>query len=94
MAAKTPSTIKRDSAGSNTLFTLTFTDIDDGDTYSSHIPEVVAWWINRTDGPTQKKEGIDAKHEQNIYGIDSTSRFTFYCGEDDCTANLYVLAKA
>lgn len=93
MAAITPSTIKRDSAGSNTLFTLSFTDIDDGDTYDSYIASVVSYWINASDNPTQKAEGIDAKHEQNLYGTDNTSRFTFYAGEDNRVANLYVLAK-
>lgn len=93
MAARTPSTIKRDSAGSNTLFTITFTDLDDNDTYSSKIHSVVGHFVNCTDDPTQKAEGIDAKHEQHVAGQDNDSRFTFYCGEDNRAAVLYVLAK-
>lgn len=93
MAAKTPSTIQRDSAGSNTLFTINFTDLDDNDTYDSKIHSVIDWWINCTDDPTQKAEGIDAKHQQHLFGTDDTSRFTFYAGEDNRVAVLYVLAK-
>jgi hypothetical protein len=41
MAAKTPSSIIRESAGSLTSHIATFADIDNGDTWASGVPGIV-----------------------------------------------------
>lgn len=87
MAAKTPDSVIRESAGSMTLHIATFStnDIDDGDTWASGIQEIVGYWANGTDDPTQTKEGIDMSV--------SSSTFTFYTGEDNRTGLVYVLSR-
>ena len=88
MAAKTP-TITRQSAASNTLIEATFTDIDDGDTWTSNIPSVVGYWATGTDAPTlQSNSGIDVTLTTAKTGV-----FTFNVGEDSRTGILHVLAK-
>ena len=88
MASKTPS-ITRNSASSNTLIEATFTDIDDGDTWTSNIPSVVGYWAT----------GTDAQSAQTCNAIDvaltttKTGMFTFNTGEDDRAVVLHVLAK-
>ena len=90
----TAQSIKRDSAGSLTLFTITLSDVQNAGTYDSHIPEVVAWWMNLTDAPTQGKEGVVVKHQQDVSGQDNASRFTIYVGEANRYGDLCVLARA
>lgn len=85
MAGKLPSTITRDSVGSNTLIAATFTDIDDNDTWASSLVSIVSYWMNLTDSPTQVKEGCDIAL--------SGSDFTFHCGEGNRTGILSVLCK-
>jgi len=87
MAAKTPDSVLRESTGSLTLHIAVFStnDIDDGDTYASGIKEIVGYWANGTDDPTQTKEGIDVSL--------SSSTFTFNTGENDRTGILYVLSR-
>ena len=104
MARKYPTSINRHSAGSNTLFIVNFDgdttsgagtvqdDIDNGDTYVSGIPEVVNYWTNATDDPTQTKEGIDAAYSNAT--PDKTGLFTFYTGEANRIGKLFILAKA
>ena len=99
MAAKTPSSIKEHVVGSNRLLACTFSgtagiwDLDNADTWDSKISSVVAYWINPTDDPTQGKEKIDVKFQQNLFGTDNTARFTFYLGENSREGIMYVLAK-
>ena len=81
-------TIKRQSAGSNTLITAAFTDIDDGDTWTSNIPSVVGYWCNLTDAPSTGKEGCDVTLTTPATGV-----FTFNTGEDSRTGTLHVLCK-
>ena len=87
MAAKTPVTVLRENAGSLTLHIATFTtnDIDNDDTWASGIPNIVGYWANGTDDPTQTKEGIDVSL--------SGSTFTFRTGEDDREGMVYVLSR-
>lgn len=89
MAAITPSAISRQSAGSNTEIIATFTDIDDGDTYTSNIPSVVGFWANGTDAPgTTGNTGIDVTLTTATTGL-----FTFNTAEDNRTGVLHILAK-
>lgn len=89
MAAKTPSAISRQSAGSNTEIIATFTDIDNADTYKSNIPSVVGYWATGTDAPTNKgHENIDV-----TLTTASNGTFTFNTGEDNRTGILHILAK-
>ena len=94
MAARTPSgsDILRDSAGSNTLITVTFADIDDGDTWDSHITEVVGYWLNMTDDPTLQYERASVGYS-NTDNDAQSGRFTFYTGEGNRQGELYILAK-
>ena len=94
MAEKTPNAIKRDSVGSNTLITATFTDndIDDGDTWDSHITEVVGFWVNLTDDPTKGYERLSIEHSNTVNG-NQNGRFTFYSAEANRQGDLYILAK-
>ena len=88
--AITPSSITRNSAGSNTLIMATFDDgdVDDGETWTSNIPSVVGFWFNRNDSPTQGKEGVDVTLTTATTGV-----FTFNVGEDNAGGILHVLAK-
>jgi len=85
MAAKTPSTIKKENLGSLNLIMSTFTDIDDADTYVSGLDAVVDQWFNRTDDPTQGTEGVGVS--------ESSGTFTFNAGEDNITGILFILTK-
>jgi hypothetical protein len=88
MAAATVSTIVRHSAGSNTLVRVSFSNIDDTNTWDSGIYDAVGYWANGTDTPgTQTKSGIDVAYTAR------TGRFTFSCGEDARTGDLIVLFK-
>jgi len=94
MAARTLSgdNVKRDSVGSNTLITATFSDIDDGDTWDSHITEVVGYWLNMTDDPTLQYERASVAYSKTVNGVQN-GRFTFHTGEGNRTGELYILAK-
>lgn len=75
-----------ENAGSLTLHIITFSDIDDGDEYDSNMQGIVGYWANRTDTPTQTKEGIDVSL--------STDTFTFHTGEANCTGQLFILSQS
>ena len=93
MAALTHSTVKQNSVGNLTLSVISFTDIDNADTYNSGIPSVVGWWINATDAPTtQSFEKIDVKYDEDIPGS-KVGRFTFYTAETSRTGDLYILSR-
>lgn len=85
MAAVTVSTIKRESAGSNTLIRASLTNVQQSYTWASGIQEIVGYWINATNSPTQTDEDIDITL--------SGSTFTFKVGAGTRTADLCVLAK-
>lgn len=84
MAAKTPSTIVRESAGSQTKLIATFTDVDNTDTWASGIPNVQDFYFVRTDAPSSYTTAM-VTH--------SSGTFTFRLGEDDCAGNLVVFGK-
>lgn len=86
MAGTLLDSVIRENAGSTTLHIATFTTIDDGGTWTSNIAEIVGYWANGTDDPTQTKEGIDVSV--------STSTFTFNVGENARTGMLYVLSRS
>jgi hypothetical protein len=77
--------IKRESAGSNTLIRAKLTGVADTLTWASGIQEIVGYWANGTDNPTQHDEAIDVQL--------SGSTFTFSVGAGTRTADLMVLAK-
>ena len=84
MGAITPSSLKRESAGSCNLLIATFAATsDDGDTWASGLSSVKGYWANGTDDPTQTSESIDVSY--------SAGTFTFNLGEDDRSFMLYVL---
>ena len=86
MAAITPSSVTRESMGSLTMLICPFAGTaDDGDTYASGLPNVVGFWANGTDDPTQGAEGIDVSN--------SSGTFTFNLGEDNRAFTLYILAR-
>jgi hypothetical protein len=88
MAAATVSTIVRHSAGSNTLVRVTFSNIDDTNTWDSGIYDAVGYWCDGTDTVgTQTNAGIDVTYTAN------TGRFTFHTGENTRTGDLVVLFK-
>lgn len=85
MAAKTPSTITRFSSGDTTLLKCVFTDIDDGDTWTSGLKNVVNYTCQDSDNPTtQANAGVAASESAGV--------FTFYPAEDNKTAilNVYI----
>lgn len=82
MAAKTPSTIVRHSAGSQTKIVATFTDIDSGDTWASGLGSNVQDYIlQRTDAPTSLTAATVSE---------SSGTFTFATSEDDIAVKLIV----
>jgi hypothetical protein len=86
MAAKTPSTIRRESAGSQTKIVAYFTDIDDTDTWASKLPGVQDWAFSRIDNPTNNSAaGLTVAH--------SSGTFTFYCDEDNVEGYLIVYGQ-
>ena len=78
-------TIRRESAGSNTLIRASLTGVADTLTWDSGIKEIVGYWVNPTDNPTQTDEAIDAQL--------SGTTFTFSVGAGTRTADICILAK-
>lgn len=89
MAAVTPTSIVRNSAGSLTLLSCSFANTtDDGDTWASGLgTSVVSYVIQDTDNPTtQASVGVAATF--------SAGTFTFYPSENDKSFDLLVWAQA
>ena len=90
MASKTPSTINTVfSANGARLIVATFTDIDDGDTWTSGLGNsgVVAYFTQDNDDPTtQASVGCAA-----VY---SSGTFTFYRAEDNKVVALFVYLRS
>jgi len=87
MPAVLPTSLTRESVGSLTMHIAVFAaTTDDADTYASGLPNVVGFWANRTDAPTQEKEGIDVEES-------STGNFIFNGGEDNFGVTLYILSR-
>jgi hypothetical protein len=87
--ATTLSSVQRESVGDLTLTIATFSDIDDGGTWTSKIPGIVGYWGNLTDDGTQTKEGIDI-----TLTTASTGLLTFNVGENSRTGVIYVLSMS
>jgi len=86
MAEISPTSTIRENVGSLTLHIATFAaTADDGDTWASGLPNVVGYWANGTDDPTQTAEGVDVS--------ESSGTFTFNLGEDNRGIMLYVLSR-
>lgn len=76
----------RESLGSLQLHIITFSNIDDTNTYASGIKRVVGYWCNGTDDPsTQASGAIDVS--------ESSGTFTFNTGENGRAGMLYVLSE-
>ena len=86
MAAKTVASVRRYSMGDKTLLAARFSDIDNDDTYVSGLDSIQEYWAVRTDDPTAGTEGIGLS--------ESSGTITFYTGEDNCTATLYMMVNA
>lgn len=87
--ATTLSSTQRESVGNLTLTIGTFTDIDDGGTWTTNIPSIIGYWGNLTDDGTQTKEGIDI-----TLTTASTGLLTFNVGENSRTGLIYVLSRS
>jgi hypothetical protein len=93
MAARTHSSASSESLGSLRLSIITFSDIDNGDTYDSYIPSPVAYWANGTDDPTQNLERVNVTFTNKLTGSEDIGRFTFRTAEDNRAVMLYVLSR-
>jgi len=76
----------RENWGSLQLHIITFSNIDDTNTYASDINRVVGYWANGTDAATDH-------HNAGIDVAESSGTFTFSTGENARTGMLYVLSK-
>lgn len=86
MAAQTAVTTQRESLGSLTLLTFTFTSVATGDTFASGLgSNVVGFWGQTNSITTQASAGFVASN--------STGTFTFKPGEDSNSLTFYVLAR-
>lgn len=85
MAAKTPSTVTRHSAGDQTKIVASFTDIDDGDTWASGLGTNVSdFYMQRTDAATSwTAAGL----------TNSSGTFTFWSSEADITCDVIVFGN-
>ena len=78
--------ILRTSFGSLQIHIITFSNIDDTDTYVSGVSRIVGYWANGTNDPsTATNTSIDV--------AESSGTFTFSCGEDTRAGMLYVLSE-
>jgi hypothetical protein len=89
MAAKTPSTTTRASMGDHTLFIAPFTDIDDGDYWTSAIPGIVTVWTKMTKAITSASSTCLAASVSNF----ATGEITMTTGLENLTGTLFVMAK-
>ena len=91
MAAEKTPTVIREEVGSLTMTIATFSDLDDGDYWTSKIQGIVGYWGNNTDNPTTTGtgEGIDITLTDA-----STGKLTFNLGEDNIESIVFVLSKS
>jgi len=89
MAALTAATTNRESLGSATLMTFTFTSVVTGDTFASGLGTNVIgnnFWYQMNSITTQASAGVGATW--------SGSTVTFTLGEDNTAVNLIVLSRS
>lgn len=89
MAAKTPSSTTVESMGSMKLFICPFTDIDDGDTWTSKIPGIIDVWTKIATAVTSASSTCLAASVSNF----STGVVTFSSGVASQAGTLFVAAK-
>lgn len=90
MAAKTPDSIVEENLGSVKLVMAKFTstNLDDADTWDSGITGILDFWIQcKTNPSTQGSAGCNVV-------LSATDTFTFYPGEENYLATLFVIAKS
>lgn len=74
----------REGVGDMLLHVVSFSDLDDTDTYVSGLQGIVTWWATATDNPsTQTNNALDVS--------ESSGTFTFNSGENDRVAKLVIL---
>ena len=93
MASRAHSSVSTQSMGNLRLSIITFTDIDNADTYDSGIPSAVSYWANGTDTPTANRETVAASYAMDVVGSPNAGRFTFSTSEDNRAVKLYVLSR-
>lgn len=87
--AITPDKVTSESFGSLRLIIAEFSTadvLDDGETWTTNIPNALGYWCDGTNDPTQTNESIDVSFSNGV--------FTFNTGEDNRTGILYVLTKS
>lgn len=80
-AAKTPAAVYNEVAGSVRLIIMTFTDIDDADTYTSEIDGVITSWFQ-----TSTTTGV-------VGVTESLGVFTFAASASNQVGTLFILAR-
>lgn len=87
MAEAARSRIDTYNFGSKHLYKVTFTDVDDTNTFASSFVGIVDYWFQVTDNETAQSgyNNIDVQL--------SGSTFTFNCPEDSKTGYLYILTS-
>ena len=93
MAERTHSAVDTQSMGNLRLSIVTFTDIDDGDTYDSGIPAAISYWANGIDNPTRNRETVGVSYSPDTVGTLNDGRFTFNVSEANREVMLYVLSR-
>ena len=80
----TPTSVKRASFGSKVVLKTAFSDLDDGDGYTSGISgQIWGYTFQRTDNPsTQASVGCAVSESSGV--------FTFYPAEDNTAGDLYI----
>lgn len=75
MAANTPSTVQRESNGSNTLYIYTFTSLADGDTYNTGLGTNIltgGYWANsEVSSETPGDEGVNVANSSGTLTFNS-----------------------
>jgi hypothetical protein len=90
MAAKTPSSVYEESMGSLRLLICPFTDIDDGDTWTSKVPGIVDVWTKIATAVSSASSTCLAASVSNF----STGVITFTSGVASQAGTLFVAAKS
>ena len=85
MAAKTPSSVNRESMGSKFLLRANFTDIDDADTWASGLDSTNGQWCNTTD--------VNGITTSNVAVSFSSGTFTFSADEANKVVELYIMTN-
>lgn len=91
MAAKLPTTIRKESLGSLKLIianfdgTVSSNDIDDNDTWATGITSIIGWPIVQST--------IDGPQDCTVDAVDYTTGTITFASADNQTAYVYILCK-